>query len=210
MKQRSFAGIILVLLFLVPAFVTAKPPAIQDKYADSVDDVNAAYSPSDWVISPDDELQSYTKVDNAPECDIKGVISCYDPSSLRVDIILQSPISYDVKVWYAMKFEYAGDYVEYYTFYPVSGDFIYEKEENGKVTKTEDLKGDKVDFTGVTESGKIKDSDVYLIINKEKHIGGEAGQTYYLTTSFYSGYIDVNDKMQFSDITKKVNLYFKK
>ncbi len=204
-KSMRLILVVAAVLFFIPAFVM--PRGLPSKNADEVSDVNDPYTASDWVISPDDELATEVKVDNAPEVDIKGAISCFDKDYLRVDILLDNSITYDVKVWYAVKFEYS-DMVEYYTYYPVSKDFIYEKEVNGEVTETVDLTTNNEDFCGVTSSGKKADSDVYLIINKDKHIAGDVGNKYYLTTSFYSGYVDTKGKMKIADTTKKVNLYF--
>lgn len=197
----------LTLVLLIPVLGIAKK--IPSRDADEVTNAFDPYTASDWVISPDDDLVSETKVGNAPECDINGVISCYDADSLRVDILLKNSISYDVKVWYAVKFEYS-DMVEYYTYYPVSKDFIYEKEVDGEVVKTTSLKDNEKDSCGVTSSGSKKDTDVYLIINKEKHIAGDVGKKYYLTTVFYSGYVDTKDKLKIADETMTVNLYFKR
>lgn len=205
MKYRRLFFILIAFILAIPAI--ALPATAPKKDADEVSNVYESYTASDWVISPDDELVTQVKVGNAPECDIQGAIACFDKDYLRADILLQSPISFDVKVWYAVKFEYS-DMVEYYTFYPVSKDFIYEKEENGKVTETINLKDNKEDSCGVTSSGTNQNSDVYLIISKEKHIAGDAGSRYYLTTSFYSGYIDNDGKMKIADMTKTIRLYF--
>src|SRR5208283_5143483 len=115
------------------------------------------------------ELATYLKVDNAPELDIKSVISCYDKTSLRVDILLKHPIAYKIKVWYAIKIEY-NDLIEFYTYYPASRNLIYEQEKEGKVIKTENLKDNNLDYTGVTSSGGVENTDVYIIINKDQHI----------------------------------------
>lgn len=208
MHKKIYVFLMLAILFLLPVInlSAADYPA---KYSDSVANVNDPYTPSGWIVSPDDGLATYVKVDNAPECDIKGIISCYDKNSLRVDILLKHPISYDVKVWYAIKIEYT-DLVEYYTYYPETEDLVYEQEKDGKVIKTESLKGNDLDYTGVTDSGDVKNTDVYIIINKDKHIDGTVGQMLYLVSSFYSGYVDEAGKLHVADTTNPVNLYFKR
>jgi len=88
---------------------------------------------------------------------------------------------------------------------------IYEKEVDGEITETNNLDMTaSTDFAGVTSSGGIDGKDIYIIIDKNQHIGGTKGKQYYLTSYFYSGYVDNNDKMQIADETIPVDLYFVK
>jgi len=205
MKSRKHIWIVLTLLFVLPLIAYTK---IQNRYSKEVNNVSRPYK-ADWLVSPEEEPAGDHKVSNAPECDIKGVLSCYDKDKLRVDILLNKPISYDFKIWYAIKFEYS-DMIEYYTYYPVSGDLVYEKEVEGEIVDTQSLKEDEVDYAGVTDSGGEKNIDVYIIIDKDKHIAGDKGKKYFLTTTFYSGFLDEKDKMHIADETPPVNLYFKR
>lgn len=198
--------LLVVALVLIVAVVWAAPK----RYALKVADVVEAYDP-DWIVSPYEEPKGDHSVSNAPECDIRGVIACYDSNQLRVDILLHNPVKRKVEVWYAVKFEYADNLNEYFTYYPGDNTFIYEKEKNGEIVskKTLDVSNDS-DFAGVTSSGGVNDTDIYIIIDKDEHIGGSRGKQYYLTTTFYSGYIDKKDTMQVADKTIPVDLYFTK
>lgn len=208
MHKKNYVFIMVAILFFMPVInlTAADNPA---KNADYVTNVNEPYTPGDWIVSPDEELATYLKVENAPELDIKGVISCYDKTSLRVDILLKHSIAYKIKVWYAIKIEYT-DLIEFYTFYPTSGDLIYEQEKNGKVIKTENLRDNNLDYTGVTSSGGVENTDVYIIINKDQHIAGKVGETLFIVSSFYSGYVNPVGKMQITDTSNPVDLYFKR
>ena len=68
-------------------------------------------------------------------------------------MLLENPISYSYRVFYAVEFEYTKNDKEYYTYYPDNGDFIYELEENGVITKKEALSRDDGDYATVTNSG---------------------------------------------------------
>jgi len=85
------------------------------------------------------------------------------------------------------------------------------KKKNGEIVTTETLDMNySADFAGVTSSGGKSNTDVYIVIDKDEHIGGSKGKRYYLTTYFYSGYVDTSDKMQIADKTIPINLYFVK
>ncbi|MGE5558841.1 MAG: hypothetical protein ACM3WV_09550 [Bacillota bacterium] len=101
---------------------------------------------------------------------------------------------------------------EYYTYYPLSKQYVYEKEKNGKTVEKKILKTEEsIDIAGVTDSGGgLVNADVYLIIDKDKHIGGEKGNRYYLTSTFYAGFIDKNDELQIADQTVTVDLEFER
>ncbi len=205
MKYKKCINLVIILLFVFPIMLH---PKAKNRNSKEVTDVSRPYK-ADWIVSPEEESEGDHKVSNAPECDIKGVLSCYDKDKLRVDILLYKPISYNFKVWYAIKFEYS-DMTEYYTYYPVSCDLVYEKEIDGEIVDTQSLKEDEVDYAGVTDSGGEKNTDVYIIIDKDKHIAGDKGKKYFLTTTFYSGFLDEKDKMYIADETLDVNLYFKR
>lgn len=138
-----------------------------------------------------------------------GVIACYDNDYLRIDILLNNSITFDWKTLYAVKIEY-GDTNEYFTYYTDSEKLVYEKEENGKIVKTKTLaKADSNDVAGVTDSGEQENDVIYFIINKEDHIGGEKGKRYYLTCSFFSGYVTKSDEIKIADKTISVEMEFK-
>jgi hypothetical protein len=210
MKFQVLLAFVGLVLFISPAFADTNYVKHPLRSADKVQDVTKPYQPSGWLISTAEEAEGDQTVDNAPETDLEGMTACYDDAFLRVDMHLYHPITYKTRVWYAVKFEYE-DMVEYYTFYPDTKTFIYEKEEDGKVTDTKELTQDEEgDQAGVTSSGDQADSCVYLIINKENHIAGEKGKKYFLSTSFFSGYVDKNDKMHIADQTVTVDMQFKK
>lgn len=194
------------LLFLLFILLLSFSLNSLDRYSVKVNDVFGTYE-SDWIVSPNEEPKGDQKVSNALECDIQGAISCYDDEYFRVDILLNNAITYNFTIFYAIKFIYAGNMEEWYTYYPLSKDFIYEKIENGKITETTDLTGvSSGDSCGVTSEG----FDVYLIINKDKHFGGDKGKTYYLQTIFVSGFLDSKNKMHFADETIAIKLHYKR
>ena len=123
--------------------------------------------------------------------------------------MLNNSITFDWKTLYAVKIEY-GDTNEYFTYYTDSEKLVYEKEENGKIVKTKTLaKADSNDVAGVTDSGEQENDVIYFIINKEDHIGGEKGKRYYLTCSFFSGYVTKSDEIKIADKTISVEMEFK-
>ena len=184
---------------------------IPRRSATVVSDVSDPYTADDWLISPSEEPAGDQRVSNALECDIKGAIACYDDKRLRVDIFLNNSITYKWDVFYSVRFEYDDGYVEYYTYYPVDKKMVFEAEDHGKITKRQTLDTTKSDdYAGVTSTGEMKDDDVYLIIDKDKHIDGVKGKSYYFTTSFSSGYIDKNDTEHIADETIDVEMLFKK
>lgn len=201
---------IIILALLIASALFAQKNFLPSRYSFQVDDVYEAYAPDDWIISPKEEPVGDNKSSQVAECDIRGIISCYDADDLRVDMLLENPISYSYRVFYAVEFEYTKNDKEYYTYYPDNGDFIYELEENGVITKKEALSRDDGDYATVTNSGDEDNTDVLIVINKDSHISGEIGSTYYLTTKFYAGYIDKNDKMFIADQTIPVKLFFVK
>jgi hypothetical protein len=201
---------LLILVFLVFSVAAGAAGTNPRKDATEVDDAFTPYTADDWIVSPDEEPLEDQQVDNAPECDIKGVIACYDADYLRVDILLANGISDKWDLYYSIKVEYEG-LVEYYTYYTISKKFVYVKEKNGKILRSKTLTGDNSkDCAGVTDSGDEAKSDVYFIINKDDHIGGKKGQTYYLTTYFLSGYIDKKGNENTADDTITVDLHFKR
>lgn len=208
MRKSIFVLMIALLLICVPvAFGESDRPY---RNATAVNDVNEPYTADDWIISPDEEPAGDELVSNAPECDIKGVIACYDQDFLRLDILLNHSVTYDFVVWYAVEFEYE-DMNEYYTYYPLSKTLIYEKEVDGKITETTELSKTKTDdWAGVTDSSDQKNDDIYIIISKESHMSGNKGKHYFLTTYVMAGYVDKKDKMKVADDTIKVDLDFER
>ena len=201
---------IIFLALITTSALFAQKNFLPSRYSFRVDDVYDAYSPDDWIISPKEEPVGDNKSSIVAECDIRGVISCYDANSLRVDILLENPISYKYRVFYAVEFEYDKNDKEYYTYYPDNGDFIYELEENGVITEKRELSREDGDYAAVTNSGDEDNTDVLIVTDKDSHISGEVGATYYLTTKFYAGYIDKKDKMFIADQTIPVKLFFVK
>lgn len=197
----KFIVLFLCVVLVIPAFgAKAKVPK---RYSVEVDNVHDAYE-GDWVVSPDEKSDT-ANLGGYAECEIQGTISSFDADSIRVDILLNSAIKKKSDVMFAVKFVYEGGMEEWYTYYPNSDEFIYEKLVNGKTTKTTTLNNEEGDDEAfVTSSGK----DVAIIINKDKHIGGESGNQLYLTTYFCSGYVDKKGKLQIADDTIDVNLYF--
>lgn len=207
--MKKFLAVLLVLVCLVAAFGTVFS-AIESprRNATQVSDVYEPYTADEWIISPDEESIGDETAPNAKETDIRAVIACYDDDYLRIDILLQNSVSFDWKTFYAIKVEY-DDICEYYTYYTDSKKLVYEKEKENKIVKTKTLvKGDSNDTAGVISSGEKENDDIYFIINKRDHIGGQKGKRYYLTCSFFSGYLSKSDKLQISDKTIPVELEF--
>lgn len=209
MKARVFLFILCFLLAASAAYTDKKYVKHPLRIADQVQDVTKPYQPSGWIISTVDESEGDQAVDNAPETDIRGVTACYDDAFIRVDMHLYNPIQYKLRLFYAVKIEYT-DMAEYFTYYPDSKEFVYEKEEDGKITETEQLESNEEgDQAGVTSSGDDDDSLVFLIFNKKDHVEGEAGKKYFISTKYFAGYVDKDDKMHIADETVVVDLQFK-
>ncbi|MCL6590913.1 MAG: hypothetical protein K6U80_13295 [Firmicutes bacterium] len=199
--------VMLLLCFALPSFYAGASGSAQ-RDATEVDDVFEPYTADNWIVSPDEEPTGDQEVNNAPECDIYGVIACYDDDYLRVDILLNNGISYELDTFYSVKFEYEST-TEYYTFYIDSEELVYEKENNGKITERKTLTGkNSRDTAGVTGAGSLDAADVYLIINKQDHIRGAKGKRYYLTCTFFSGFINESNKLRIADETIKMDIEF--
>ncbi|HEX3046953.1 MAG TPA: hypothetical protein VHY08_19525 [Bacillota bacterium] len=206
MKKWSLL-VMLLLCFALPFFYAEASGAPQ-RNATEVDDVFEPYTADEWIVSPDEEPTDDQEVDNAPECDIYGVIACYDADYLRVDILLNNEISFDLDTFYCVKFEY-DSMNEYYTYYVDTEELVYEKEKNGKITERKTLtKKNSEDVAGISDSNDLDNADIYFIINKEDHIGGTEGKRYYLTSTFYSGFIDSKNKLNIADDTIDVDMEF--
>ncbi len=206
MKKRLIFLLSIVFFLMTAVIIFAETPPHRD--STKVKDAFEPYTADDWVVSPDEEPAWSSDANNVLECDIKGVISCYDDNFLRVDILLVNGISYKWEVWYSVKFEYT-DMNEYYTYYTDSKKLIYEKEKEGKIAETRLIEStNSQDTAGVTDSGDIKDSDVYFIIEKKDHISGEKGKRYYLTREFLSGYASKNNDLKTADSTIPVDVEF--
>jgi len=204
--KKSFFILITVVLGM-----TSSVFAIPSRDSMKVPDVTDPYNPPDFIIGPTEEPVGDHLTTNAPdECDIRGIISCYDSNKLRVDILLNFSVKNKFEVWYAVIFEYA-DISQYFTYYPSSNTLVYKKEKDGKVMDTQTLAMDSTaDFAGVSSCGDEKNTLIYFVIDKNKHIGGNKGTRYYLTTYFYSGYVNTSNQMTIADETIPVNLYFVK
>ncbi len=205
MKSRLLP--VFVLVFSVLAAAVYAEDA-QQRIAMEVDDVFEPYDADEWVIGPDEEEIDDQVAADLPETDIYGVIACYDEDYLRVDILLNSAVTFETSTFFCVKFEYEG-MNEYYTYYVDSEKLIFEKEKGGRIVENKVLSSkDGNDLAGVTDSADLENADVYFIINKESHIGGTKGKKYFLTCTFYSGYITTEDKLQISDETIDVDLQF--
>jgi hypothetical protein len=206
--MKKFLAILLVLVCFTATVGTvfAKDPPRRN--ATEVDDVTKPYTSDEWIVSPDEESVGDETAPNAKETDIQSVIACYDEDYIRIDILLTNSISFDWKTLYAIKIEY-DEMNEYYTYYTDSDKLVYEKEKGGKIVKTKTLvKGDSNDVAGVVSSGESENDDVYFIINKKDHIGGVKGKRYYLTCSFFAGYLTKSDKIEIADKTIPVDMEF--
>jgi len=203
-----YKKLLIIVLFCLIFLVIFSGGKYESRNSKKVNDVNKGYSVDEWVVSPEEEPQGDEQVNNAPECDIRGVISCYDDDQLRVDILLTHQVSYKFTVWYAIKFEYT-DEIHYYTYYPKEDKLFFEIVQNGEITKSEELGEDSKDYAGVTSSGDKESGSVYIIIDKDLHIGGDKGKRYYLTTTIFSG-VNNNNEMKVADEAMTVNLFFVK
>ncbi len=206
MKKTMYLFLPLLLILVTAAI--SYPQDIARLSSTKVSDVYEPYTADEWIVSPNEEPYGSDDKYDPKECDIYGVISCYDNNYLRVDILLTNSISFDWLTVYAIKLEYEG-MNEYYTYHTDSKELIYEKEVDGKIVKTESISSvNGKDVAGVSNSGDNDDADVYFIINKDKHIGGEKGKRYYLTCKFFSGYMSVDDELTIADQTIPVELEF--
>lgn len=206
MKKILAILLVLVCLTATVGMVFAKDPPRRN--ATEVNDVYEPYTPDEWIVSPDEESIGDETAPKAKETDIRSVIACYDADYIRIDILLTNSVTFDWKTLYAIKIQY-DEMNEYYTYYTHSEKLVFEKEVDREIVKTKTLvKGDSNDVAGVTDSGKKKNDDIYFIINKKDHIGGEKGKRYYLTCSFFSGYLTKSDKIEIADKTIPVELEF--
>ena len=206
MKKSLTLFMVLILIFSIASIAEAS--GAPRRVSTQVKDVFEPYTADSWIISPEEEPLEDQKVTNAIECDIEGVISCYDHDYFRVDLLLANSITYDWDVWYAVKLEY-DNCNEYFTYFTDTEKLVYEKEVNGKITETKELTEDNADdYAGVTDSGENHDNDVYFIINKRDHLAGKEEKRYFLTSCFLTGYIDAKGKPILADDTKIVDLEF--
>jgi hypothetical protein len=206
MKKILILVLVLVCFLAITGLVDAS--GAPRRNSTKVDDVFKPYSADGWIISPDDEPINDQQVTNAPECDLEGVISCYDDRYLRVDILLHTGVSFLWDTLYGIRLEY-DSMNEYYIYDTASGKLIYKKEKNGKIVETTDLTKDSAgDTAGITSSGNIDNSDIYLIINKANHISGKKGNRYFLTSYFYSEFYNEKGDLKLADDTIDVDLEF--
>ncbi len=207
-KILVFSALIMMVALTNICFADSIP----SRKATPVDDVFEPYTADNWIVSPDEEQEGDQISNEVLESDIRAAIACYDQDYLRVDILLYNSNSYQWDNFYAIEFEYDKNIYEYYTYYPDTNELVYTQEKNGQTIKRQLLDLNKSDDqAGVTSSGgEIKDDNIYFIINKNKHLTGEKGKTYYLTTKFIAGYVDVDKKLVIADETIDVNLHFVK
>ncbi|MEC9488256.1 MAG: hypothetical protein UMV23_02080 [Halanaerobium sp.] len=208
MRQRKLTvGIVLSLIIIL--LVTSQCLAyLPRRFSTPVDDVFQGYVADEWIIAPYEEPKGDQLVTNAPECDIKSVISCFDQDYLRMDIMLHNPVSFDLQVAYGMILVYT-NVDEYYIYYPHSNQFIFSKfDKSGKILDYRVLDENSLDSAGVTNSGSVYNVNIYFIINKYKHIGGVKGENYYLTCNFFSGFIDLNGDFVIADETIPVEVEY--
>lgn len=204
--MRKLFVISLVVTLLIFPLIGMCGEEYPRRQAVEVDDVFSPYE-GEWVVSPEEERVGDQKVSNAPECDIQGILSCYDDEYFRVDILLNNPVSYQWKVWYGIVLEYT-DLTEYYAYCPTTKEFMYTTEANGVISKKVDLEPSDKHTAGITNSSYDDDSDIYFILNKAKHLYGKKGNRYYVTAYFFSGFIDEKGKLQLADETIPINLEF--
>ena len=204
MKMR----ILTVFVFCV--FVTVFSVAQETRNAMKVDKVIEPYTPDEFSIYEDEEEQGDHLVSNAPECDIRSVMVCYDRERIRFDIILYSPITFNYKLWYGVVLEYKNNEKEYYAYFTDTKELHYIVEINDEIVKDTVLTSEDGDFAAITSSYDVENTLVAIVINKDKHIAGVKGKKYYLTSYFVSGFVDENDNIQKADDTITVNINFVK
>lgn len=207
MKKTLFCSVLILMIALTNTCFAEKLP---ERYATLVSDVTKPYTANEWIVSPDEEPFGDQNTSEVLESDIRAVIACYDEDYLRVDILLHNSVTYKWDNFYGIELVY-DNLIEYYTYYPDTKELVYSVERNGQIEKRQILDINKSDDrAGITSSREVKNDNIYFIINKNKHLVGEVGKTYYLTTCFISGYVDINNKLVITDETMDVNLYFVK
>lgn len=204
--MRKLFFISLVVTLLMFPLIGMCGEELPRRQAVEVDDVFSPYM-GEWMVSSKEEQIGDQKVSNAPECDIKGIISCYDNEYFRVDILLNNPVSYQWEVWYGIVLEYT-NVTEYYAYCPTSKQFMYTTEVDGVSSEKFDLEPSDKHMAGVTKSSDADNSDIYFILNKAEHLVGEKGNRYYVTAYFFSGFIDEEGELQLADETIPIDLEF--
>ena len=206
--MRLFALVLFLFCLQIPVF----SQDIEDRDSTEVSDVTEAYTPDQWLVSEDEEEKGDQQVSNAPECDIRAVMGCYDNDRLRIDILLWNPVSFKWLTYFAIKLEYDAGVSEYYAYNTDTKKIRYIKYDNGETVDDYylDEDGEGLDMGFVTSSYGKKNCSVGIIIDKEKHIGGKKGKRYYLTCEFESGFIDKKGNLKVADSTRSVNMYFVK
>jgi hypothetical protein len=207
--MKKFMTLLFFSLFLIinSGMISLEDPPRRQSF--EVADVFQPYNPPAWIISPNEEPAGDQDVLYADECDIKGILSCYDENYLRVDIILNNSITFNWKTIYGVVLEYTTTN-EWYWFSTENKNFVYAKEEDGELFDIKTLNEvGAADRAGTTNSGEAQDSDIYFIINKNDHIGGVKGENYYLTCTFFSGYLTKENSVHIGDETMSVKLEFK-
>lgn len=207
--MRKGAVIVLACLLALAAAPALSAQENPRRSTTVVDDVFEPYTADEWIVAPDDEEPADDQeTGDYPACDIYAIISCCDDTYLRIDILTNYVIDPGDPLFYAIRVEY-DTMNEYYTWYTDTEKLVYEKEKGGKIVQTKVLaRDDSDDLAGITDAPDLDDADVYFIINKEDHIGGVKGTQYYLTCSFYSGYVVDGKKLVIADETIPVDLKF--
>ncbi len=171
---------------------------------------------ADFIITEEQVTQNDTgEVDDtvAEECGIYGVTTCYDNDKIRFDIFLQNGASLKYKTWYGMVIGYSNG-KEYYLYYPTDKKMFYIFENtDGEITSKEEINvKNSVDTAGITDSTvsgeMIKNSAVYLIIDKSKHFQGRKGESYKIGVNFESGYDTESGEMITVTSTEEVEVAF--
>ena len=206
MKAKS--AVLLFVVCIMTNYVLVLGGEPPRRNATKVKDADKPYSADIWLVSPDEEPIGDEEVSNAPECDIKGILGAYDDDLIRVDIILENPVSFDWLTVYAILIKYTNQ-SECYTYHTDTKELIYEKLVDGEVVETKTLNElpDTQDKAGVTSYDGQANRDIYFIISKD-HIAGKEGNRYFLTCSFFSGFLDDAGEINIADQTITVEMEF--
>jgi hypothetical protein len=178
--------------------------AIPSRNAMETRDAFAPYTPEEWIVSPLEEPEGDVPAGTTPpECDIRGVLSCFDAAHLRVDILLHHDVSSDRTVGFGVKLAYEGGVNEYFTYYPGLNRLYYLRETLGRIQKSHRLNGDES-----SDTAGFAGRDVYLLVDKNSHMAGEKGQSYRVGAVFYSLTLDRRMYGRLEDSTPAVNLRY--
>lgn len=178
--------------------------ALPSRSAMAVEDAFAPYTPEEWIVSPLEEPEGDIPAGTTPsECDIRGVLSCFDAAHLRVDLLLHHDVSSDQTVGFGVKLAYDGGVNEYFTYYPGLNRLYYLRETLGRIQKSHRLGGGRS-----SDTAGFSGRDVYLLIDKNSHMAGEKGLSYRVGAVFYSMTLDRKLSGHLEDLTVAVNLRY--